>query len=98
MFLCWHIRSGEKLSGIAFFSLAFIVPALLMILLGYGISLDVENIPFVVVDHDGSAMSREYAHRFIDSRYFDFKRYTRNEHMLTTKAPMNLLSLIQVEP
>ncbi len=67
-----------------FFSLAFVVPAFLMILFGYGISLDVENIPFVVVDNDGSAMSRDYAYRFIDSRYFDFKGYTHDEHILTS--------------
>jgi len=63
-----------------FFLLAFIVPALLMLLFGYGLSLDVENIPLAIVDHDHSALSREYAHRFSDSRYFDFRGYLANEH------------------
>lgn len=62
-----------------FFSLAFVVPALLMVLFGYGLSLDVENIPFAVVDHDRSAASREYAYRFIGSRYFQFKGYAQDE-------------------
>ncbi|TCW31359.1 ABC transporter permease [Gulbenkiania mobilis] len=62
-----------------FFSLAFVVPALLMVLFGYGLSLDVENIPFAVVDHDKSAQSREYAYRFIGSRYFRFEGYAINE-------------------
>jgi ABC-2 type transport system permease protein len=62
-----------------FFALAFVVPALLMLLFGYGLSLDVENIPFAVVDHDRSAASRDYAYRFIDSRYFQFRGYTGDE-------------------
>jgi hypothetical protein len=46
---------------------------------GYGLSLDVENIPFAVVDHDRSAASRDYAYRFIDSRYFQFRGYAGDE-------------------
>jgi len=66
-----------------FFTLAFVVPALLTLLFGYGLSLDVEHIPMTIVDHDRSAASREYAHRFIDSRYFDFKGYADDERRLT---------------
>jgi len=56
-----------------FFTLAFVVPASLMLIFGYGLTLDVEHIPFAVVDHDKSAMSRDYLHRYIDSRYFDYQ-------------------------
>ena len=66
-----------------FFSLAFIVPLALMVMFGYGLSLDVENIPMAIVDQDGSALSRDYAHRFIDSRYFHFLGYARQERELT---------------
>lgn len=62
-----------------FFSLAFVVPALLMLLFGYGLSLDVENIPFAIVDQDQTAHSRDYAYRFIDSRYFAFQGQLRHE-------------------
>jgi ABC-2 type transport system permease protein len=65
-----------------FFSLAFIVPVAMMILLGYGLSLDVENIPLAILDYDRSAMSRDYAYRFIGSRYFDFKGYSADERDL----------------
>ncbi len=61
-----------------FFSLSFIVPIVLMVVFGFGLSLDVENIPLAVVDYDHSAMSRDYAYRFINSRYFDFKGYSSN--------------------
>lgn len=63
----------EILRDRLFFALAFVVPASLMLIFGYGLTLDVEHIPFAVVDHDKSAMSRDYLHRYIDSRYFDYK-------------------------
>lgn len=56
-----------------FLSLAFVVPSALMLIFGYGLTLDVEHIPFAVVDHDKSAASRDYLHRYIDSRYFDYQ-------------------------
>ena len=63
----------EILRDRLFFSLDLVVPTLLKVLFGYGLSLDVENIPFAVVDQDRSAASRDYAYRFIDSRYFSFR-------------------------
>ena len=63
----------EILRDRLFFTLAFVVPASLMLIFGYGLTLDVEHIPFAVVDHDKSAMSRDYLHRYIDSRYFDYQ-------------------------
>ena len=42
--------------------LAFAVlgPILLMIVFGYGISLDVDHLPFAVLDSDGTPASRDY--------------------------------------
>jgi ABC-2 type transport system permease protein len=53
--------------------LAFAMPATLMIVFGYGMSQDIEHVGLAVLDEDGTAMSRDYAQRFIDSRYFDYK-------------------------
>ncbi|MEA1890563.1 MAG: ABC transporter permease [Pseudomonadota bacterium] len=72
----------EILRDRLFFALAFVVPASLMLIFGYGLSLDVEHIPFAVVDHDRSAMSRDYLHRFIDSRYFNYKGHVSSEREL----------------
>lgn len=77
-----HKEWREILRDRLFFALAFLVPASLMLLFGYGLSLDVENIPFAVVDYDRTSLSRDYAYRFIDSRYFDFKGYVANERDL----------------
>ncbi|TWT81346.1 Inner membrane transport permease YbhS [Planctomycetes bacterium CA13] len=65
-----------------FLALTFLVPTSLMLVVGYGLSLDVEDIPLAIVDRDGTNLSREYAHRFIDSRYFDFKGYALDRHAL----------------
>jgi len=72
----------EILRDRLFFALAFVVPASLMLVFGYGLSLDVEHIPFAVVDHDRSTMSRDYLHRFIDSRYFDYQGHVSSEREL----------------
>ena len=52
--------------------LAFAVlgPILLMIVFGYGISLDVDHLPFAVLDSDGTPDSRDYVDSFRGSYYF----------------------------
>jgi ABC-2 type transport system permease protein/ribosome-dependent ATPase len=56
-----------------FFSLAFLLPILWMLVFGYGLVLDVEHIPYAALDRDQSSLSRDYLYRFQQSRYFDFK-------------------------
>jgi ABC-2 type transport system permease protein/ribosome-dependent ATPase len=73
-----HKEWREVLRDRLFVALAFVVPIFLMLLLGYGLTFDVENIPFAVMDHDRSPSSRDYAYRFISSRYFDFQGYSRD--------------------
>jgi ABC-2 type transport system permease protein/ribosome-dependent ATPase len=81
-----------------FFALAFIVPTMLMLLFGFGLTLDVENLPFAVVDHDRSAASRDYTYRFISSRYFDFKGQAGDERQLDTLLADNRIRLALVIP
>jgi ABC-2 type transport system permease protein len=50
--------------------LAFIIPLLLILLFGYALSLDVENIPTVVVDHDKTQESRDFIRKLNASVYF----------------------------
>ena len=49
---------------------ALLSPLLLMITFGYGISFDVENLPFAVLDRDRSPESRQFVESFAGSRYF----------------------------
>jgi ribosome-dependent ATPase len=56
--------------------LAFAVlgPLLLMIVFGYGISLDVNHLTFAVLDFDGTKASQQYADSFRGSIYYDEKK------------------------
>ena len=65
----------EILRDRIYFLLAFLLPVMLMLVFGYGMSQDIENIAFAVVDEDHTQMSRDYAHHYIESRYFSFKGY-----------------------
>jgi len=63
-----------------FLALAFALPVMWILVFGYTMTFDVQNVPFVVLDFDHSARSRDFAYRFISSRYFDFRGYLTNEH------------------
>src|SRR5690606_6220220 len=43
---------------------------ILMIVVGYGINLDVQNLAFAALDRDGTAISRDYILQISGSRYF----------------------------
>jgi len=51
-------------------SFAFIGNLILLFVLGYGISMDVEDLPFAVLDHDQTTLSRDYTLDIAGSRYF----------------------------
>ena len=51
--------------------LAFFIPLLLILLFGYALSLDVEEVSTVVVDYDRTAQSREFIRKLDASAYFD---------------------------
>ncbi len=46
-------------------------PILLMIVFGYGITFDVENLPYAILDRDQTPESRSYLENFSGSRYFE---------------------------
>jgi len=51
-------------------TLALVGSAILMLVMGYGISLDVEDLTFAVLDRDQTTTSRDYALNLSGSRYF----------------------------
>ena len=51
-------------------ALAIVGSILLMLVLGYGINMDVEDVNFTVLDRDQTRLSRDYAHNLAGSRYF----------------------------
>ncbi|HEX3033737.1 MAG TPA: ribosome-associated ATPase/putative transporter RbbA [Thermodesulfobacteriota bacterium] len=50
---------------------AFFVPVALMLIFGFGLSMDIENLPFAALDYDNTPQSRSYLEQFVSSRYFD---------------------------
>lgn len=50
--------------------LAFAIPLILIILFGYALSLDVDHVETVVVDHDHSEASRDFIRKLDASPYF----------------------------
>ena len=42
-------------------AMAFLMPVLLLLIFGYAITFDIDNIPAVVADLDKSTLSREFA-------------------------------------
>ena len=51
-------------------TLALLGTVLLMFIMGYGISLDVENLSYAVLDRDQTGLSQSYALNLAGSRYF----------------------------
>ena len=74
----WKETTRDRL----FLLLAFLLPVLWLVVFGYGLNLDVEQIPFAVVDRDHSALSRDYLYRFMQSRYFSFRGYAEDERAI----------------
>ncbi len=67
-------------------ALALAMPFMMLLLYGYALSLDVDKIPTLVYDQDGTAVSRALTRQFQGSRYFDIQgfasSYTRIERSI----------------
>jgi ABC-2 type transport system permease protein len=58
-------------------AMAIAIPMLLLVLFGYALTLDVDDVPMAVWDQDGSPASRDLVSRFAGSRYFLVRAYVR---------------------
>jgi len=80
-------------------SLAALGSVLLMLVLGYGISMDVEDLTFAVLDHDQTTLSRDYALNIAGSRYFLEQPPVRNYAELEQRMRAGEISLaIEIPP
>src|SRR5512137_1729398 len=50
-----------------------VVPAALIVLVGYALNFDVKHIPLVIFDQDRSPQSREFLDQFKQSEYFNYR-------------------------
>jgi ABC-2 type transport system permease protein len=52
-------------------AIAFLMPVLLLLLFGYGVSLDAEHVPVAVVVEDPSVHTTSFTAKFFHSKYFE---------------------------
>ena len=60
----------EILRDPVYLTLAFVIPVVLMVVVGHGITQEVENVGLVVLDEDRSPTSRGYVQSFVSTRHF----------------------------
>ncbi|MDI7258463.1 MAG: ABC transporter permease [Thermodesulfobacteriota bacterium] len=60
-------------------ALVILMPAILMLLFGYAVSLDVKKVPMGVLDRSGTQESLSFIHRFSGSPYFDLRLFLQDE-------------------
>src|SRR5262252_4237841 len=63
-----HITRDPRSLG-----MALGVPVMMLLLYGYALSLDVDRVPTLIYDQDGTSASRELVHQFEGSRYFEIR-------------------------
>ena len=60
-------------------ALVILMPALLMLLFGYAVTLDVKKVSMAVLDRDRSQESLDFIHRFTASPYFRLRAWAKDE-------------------
>ena len=63
-------------------TLALLLPFVMLLLFGYALSLDVDQIPAIVYDHSKSPESRDLIREFSGSRYFYIIGYAENDKVV----------------
>ncbi|MEW6440894.1 MAG: ABC transporter permease [bacterium] len=87
-----HIARDPRSLG-----MAIAIPMLLLLLFGYALTLDVDNVPLVVWDQDPSPASRDFIGRFTGSPYFSLRHYVHSygelERAIDARAALAALIL-----
>ena len=99
-----HIRAvalketREILRDRIYLALAFLVPAVMMIVLGQGMVLEVRHVPFAVWNQDGGDLSRDFVDRFRLSRYFDYRGELTGAHAVEQALRRGTVRFVIVIP
>ncbi|NLF07366.1 MAG: ABC transporter permease [Pirellulaceae bacterium] len=89
-------------------TMALATPGFLLILFGFALTLDVDNVPLAVWDQSNTPRSRELVSRFDDSRYFSLEKRFDNyrdlvraidsgEVMLGLVIPRDFAALVEAD-
>ncbi len=65
-------------------AIIFLMPLLLLLLFGYAVTLDITQVLVAVYDQERSEKSRDFVHRFAQSRYFHIAAEVRGYNELTS--------------
>lgn len=79
-------------------AIGIVLPVVLILLFGYGMSLDVTNVPVAVVLEDPSPASTELAASFQLSRYFDARTTTSMRHAEELMLARKVDGIVRVRP
>jgi ABC-2 type transport system permease protein len=79
-------------------ALGIFIPILLLILFGYALTLDVDNIPVAVWDQDKSQISADFIFNFKSSRYFKIIGYFDDYHQLQSLIDNGQALMVMVIP
>ncbi|OGV62840.1 MAG: hypothetical protein A2283_02740 [Lentisphaerae bacterium RIFOXYA12_FULL_48_11] len=95
----WAVTRKEfihVLRDVQSLGMAIAIPMMMLLMFGYALTLDVDNVPMVTWDRSSTAESREFISHFSGSRYFSIKNYVNNFREIesaldTRKALMGLV-------
>jgi ABC-2 type transport system permease protein len=79
-------------------AMALAVPLVMLLLFGYGLTLDVDQIPTLVYDSDKTPESRELIARFQGSRFFQILDYVNEYHTIEKRIDQDQCLLAVVVP
>jgi ABC-2 type transport system permease protein len=78
--------------------LAIIIPVVLLVLFGFALTLDVDNVPLAIWNQDGSKTSRDFILNFKNSRYFKIIGYYNNYRDLQSLLDHSTAMMVMVIP
>ncbi len=78
--------------------LAFILPLVLILLFGYALSLDVEDVGVMVVDHDKTSSSRDFIHQVDASPYFNVIAHLPDDDAAVKELDKGSTTIVLVIP
>ena len=78
--------------------LAFILPLVLILLFGYALSLDVENVGVMVVDHDKTSTSRDFIRQVDASPYFNVITHLPDDDAAVKELDRGSTTIVLVIP
>jgi ABC-2 type transport system permease protein len=78
--------------------LAFVIPLLLIFMFGYALSLDVDSVKTVIVDHDKTVESRDLMRRLEASSYFTVIRHLNDSQAAVRFLDQGLTTMAIVIP